>query len=88
MNITINDRKFWVNWNYTNLPMTKCQIWTIDESGDKYLVFVGTAYQSLHDPHNKEKARKITLQRAIRSLTKETRTQIWEQYFNRKAILV
>lgn len=83
MNITINDRKFWINWNYTNLPTTQCQIWGTNEDGEKFLAFSGTSYQSATDQHCKETARKISLARAIKPLTKTSRTEIWKQYFER-----
>jgi hypothetical protein len=63
-----------------NRGSTICEI---SERGFKEPLFVGKSVCSSRDRFCKETGRKVALTRAIASLPRETRKQIWEDYFNR-----
>lgn len=65
-----------VVWRFVSEYLTTCTVTT--ESG--LLVGHGTTIRNPIDWPNREKAEKVSMERAIAHLTKEARTKFWEAY--------
>lgn len=65
-----------VVWRFISEYLTTCTVTT--EHGD--LVGHGTTLRNPIDWPNREKAEKVSLERAISHLPKETKTEFWEAY--------
>ncbi len=78
--------EYYVKWQYTNKEVlkkekkincvnTKCLIFA-----NKILLYSANTVCSPNDIDNKDTARKISLQRAIKLFGKDTRIKFWEAY--------
>ena len=56
---------------------------TRDLRGNPSVEFTGESILHPRDPWNKELGRKLALTRALKGLSKPTRTQAWKAYFGR-----
>ena len=84
----IDNRVINVKWHYDHSDgiVTTCVISDDTEEGNIIPLSSGTTRKSDNDIHCKEKARKLSLGRALlrTNLTKEERKQIWDTYLTRK----
>ena len=90
MKFTVNDKTYFVKWEYpSNGPLvnkytTLCKIYDVDTSYSKPLVS-GHAYLSIGDRFNKNTGRKISLHRALHAgaglFNYEARVIAWQEYF-------
>ena len=70
-----------VKWHYNNETVkdTKCVIYTFDEkTGKEEQKSVGVAFCAWNDQFEKNKGRKISLQRALQAFKREERKIFWE----------
>lgn len=83
MKVKVNNLEYWIDFEYEkkdNNVFTKCYIFDFTQT----IIGNGYAQKSITDVHVKETGRKIAFGKAIESFDKETRTQFWNQYFDRK----
>ena len=85
MKIKLNGQEVFVDFSYQRtLTQTNCDI---TEKGTRKVLYSGFALCSHKDHFCKEKGRKVALARAIKCMPRETRKQIWVEYFNRNKII-
>lgn len=92
MKFTVNDKTYFVKWQYLNNYVTVCKIYDNQSSFDKPLA-VTCAYLSEGDRFCKNTGRKISLGRALDQLfpdtltmhgnlfPKQARAIAWQEYF-------
>lgn len=87
MRVSLGKRQVKVKWHYEKdiRVITHCQISAIGdtEAGKETEVLaIGIAYKSFNDQHDKQKARKVSLHKALNQgdFSKEDRARIWYQY--------
>lgn len=84
MLINIDNTPAAVRWRYDrDKRHTICTVMPVETNK---FVLVGTAKRAENDKFCKETGRKISLARAIASLPKPTRAEIWLAYFRRAHI--
>ena len=89
MQVKINDQIFYVGWQYIGKKDAPTKTVCILRNTEKEIVHSSFVRRYAHDPHDKEKARKLTLTKALLSFkelenNREGRKLFWKAYFGRK----
>lgn len=90
MILTVGNEKLKVSWRHQTEyvvedqqlkpPRTVCTIFVINSKGEQRDVFQGVAVLSEKDNYSRNKGRKISMARAIRSYPKKDRIIFWRNY--------
>ena len=95
-----DDAKYDIQWRYTLIQSentrapvvhTDCSISMqfADDAGEWTVISAGSVVQNPKDRHVKDKARKLSLAKALKNwdVSKATRINIWNSYFNRAGVV-
>ena len=71
---------FFINWHYKGLQTT-CTIRHNQKVGEQYPVIgTGSVKKTVKDAPNKDKARRLSMGKALQFIPKTERSAIWETY--------